>query len=58
MAPTERKSAWASMPSPKPEWETFKRMLPACNNNPEVVQARWLKSRSRWQHLKVTPSAQ
>ena len=41
MTPTERKLAWTLLPFPKPEWETFKRMLPVCSNNPEVVLTKW-----------------
>lgn len=38
-----RMKMWTDLPPPKPSWETFKRMLPACENNPLVVKARWTR---------------
>ena len=47
MSPTERGKAWMQMRHPKPDWETFKRMLPVFDNNPKIVLAKWLKKVSK-----------
>ena len=47
MTPEERKKAWENLSSPKPDWETFKRMLPSCNDNALVVRTMWLKKNSK-----------
>ena len=36
---------WTDLDSPKPSWETFKRMMPACDNDPHVVKARWVRKK-------------
>jgi hypothetical protein len=40
-----RMKMWTDLDSPKPSWETFKRMLPACDNDPRAVKARWLRKK-------------
>ena len=47
MTANERMKAWENLSSPKPDWETFKRMLPSCNNNPLVVRTLWIKKNSQ-----------
>ena len=34
---------WESLSDPKPDWETFKRMMSQLNNNKLVVRTMWLK---------------
>ena len=46
MTTRERMKAWEDLGLPKPDWETFKRMLPSCNNHPLVVRTLWLKRNS------------
>lgn len=41
----ERMKMWTDLDSPKPSWETFKRMLSACGNDPLVVKARWTRKK-------------
>jgi len=43
MTAKERMQAWERLSEPKPDWETFKRMMPKCNNNELVVRTMWLK---------------
>ena len=43
MKPEDRKKAWQNLPLPKPDWETFKRMLPVFNFDTLEVQRRWIK---------------
>jgi hypothetical protein len=43
MKPEERKKLWENMQEPKMDWETFKRMLPAFNNDIVKLRAKWLK---------------
>lgn len=50
----ERIKSWESLGSPKPSWETFKRMLPSCGDNPLVVRTLWLKKNSK-KSLTITP---
>ena len=38
-----RMKLWTDLDSPKPSWETFKRMLPAAKNDPLVVREMWIK---------------
>jgi hypothetical protein len=45
MKAEERMKAWEQLPSPKPDWETFKRMLPSCKNDPSAVRTIWMKKR-------------
>jgi hypothetical protein len=40
-----RMKMWTDLNSPKPSWETFKRMLPACDNDPRAVKARWMRKK-------------
>lgn len=47
MTAKERKESWENLNFPKPDWETFKRMLPNCQNCPLVVRTLWLKKNSR-----------
>lgn len=47
MTPKERMESWENLGEPKPDWETFKRMLPSCNNNPLVVRTLWIKKNSQ-----------
>jgi hypothetical protein len=54
MTTEERMKAWEDLGSPKPDWETFKRMLPSCNNNSLVVRTLWLKKNSK-KGLTITP---
>ena len=37
----ERKKSWTELPEPKPDWETFKRMLPVFNFNALAVHRSW-----------------
>ncbi len=39
----DRMKAWDDLVEPKPEWELFKRLLPACDWNSLAVHERWLK---------------
>ena len=39
----DRLKAWNDLAEPKPEWELFKRLLPACDWNPLLAHERWLK---------------
>jgi hypothetical protein len=57
MTAAERMKAWESLDSPKPDWETFKRMLPSCNNNPLVVRSLWIRKNSGTS-VKITNSSQ
>ena len=41
MKPEERKKSWEELPEPKPDWETFKRMLPVFNFNALEVHRAW-----------------
>ena len=41
MKPEERKKSWDDLPEPKPDWETFKRMLPVFNFNALAVHRSW-----------------
>ena len=43
MKPEDRKKAWQNLPLPKPDWETFKRMLPVFNFDTLEVHRRWIK---------------
>ena len=54
MTTKEKMKAWEDLGSPKPDWETFKRMLASCNNNPLVVRTLWLKKNSK-KGLTITP---
>ena len=47
MTPKERMESWENLGEPKPDWETFKRMLLSCNNNPLVVRTLWIKKNSQ-----------
>jgi len=47
MTAQERMKAWKNLSEPKPDWETFKRMLPSCNNNPLVVRTLWIRKNSQ-----------
>jgi len=47
MTAKERMKAWENLNSPKPDWETFKRMMSVLNNNPLVVRTLWLKKNSQ-----------
>jgi len=47
MKAEERMKAWEQLTWPKPDWETFKRMLPSCKNNPLVVKTIWLRKNSQ-----------
>jgi hypothetical protein len=37
----EEMEHWKKMPFPKPDWETFKRMMPQFGGNPLAVQIQW-----------------
>jgi len=39
----ERSKAWSQLPEPKPSWETFKRMLPVFDHDPEKTRQAWIK---------------
>ena len=39
-----RKKQWEALESPKPSWESFKRMMPMFNNDAVVVRKLWLKN--------------
>ena len=43
MTAKERMKDWESLSDPKPDWETFKRMMSQLNNNKLVVRTMWLK---------------
>ena len=43
MTTRERMQSWENMSDPKPDWETFKRMMGQLNNNALVVKTMWLK---------------
>lgn len=43
----ERSNAWKNLPKPRPSWETFKRMLPVFNNDPEKARQAWIKNQQR-----------
>ena len=35
--------AWSRLPTPKPPWLVFKRMLPAHGNDPERTRLAWVR---------------
>ena len=43
MTAKERMKDWESLSDPKPDWETFKRMMSQFNDNKLVVRTMWLK---------------
>ena len=43
----DRKKAWEKLPFPKPDWETFKRMLPVFNFNALEVHRKWIEKVSK-----------
>jgi hypothetical protein len=43
MEPKERKAAFDAVEEPKPNWETFKRMLGHCDNDADKVIKKWRK---------------
>mgnify|MGYP003136417032 CR=1 FL=1 len=43
----ERSKAWKDLPEPKMSWETFKRMLPVFDNDPEKARQAWVKRQQR-----------
>jgi hypothetical protein len=43
----ERSRAWSQLPEPKPSWETFKRMLPVFDHDPEKTRQAWIKKQQR-----------
>ena len=47
MTANERIKAWENLGEPKPDWETFKRMMGQFNNNSLVVRTLWLKKNSQ-----------
>jgi pyruvate-formate lyase-activating enzyme len=47
MTTQERMKAWENLSEPKPNWETFKRMMAQFNNNPLVVRTLWIKKNSQ-----------
>ena len=56
MTASERLKAWQELECPKPDWETFKRMMTQCNNNTLVVQSLWAKTKRYNESLQKTPS--
>ncbi len=46
MTAEKRMKAWEQLDWPKPDWETFKRMMPAFKNNALVVRTIWLRKNS------------
>ncbi len=38
-----RMKLWRDLDSPKPSWETFKRMMPVFNNDALLVRMIWAK---------------
>ena len=44
MTMKERLKAWEQLNSPKPNWESFKRMMPMFKNDPMVVKTMWLRN--------------
>ena len=42
MKPEDRKKEWQNLPFPKPDWETFKRMLPLFNFDTLEVHRKWI----------------
>lgn len=38
-----RMKLWTDLDSPKPSWETFKRMMPVFNNDALLVRKIWVK---------------
>ena len=52
---SERSKAWKKLPEPKPSWETFKRMLPVFNNDPEKARQAWImKAKEEVRNEKTT----
>ena len=47
MTTRERMKAWENLGEPKPDWETFKRMMSQFKNKPLVVRTLWLKKNSQ-----------
>jgi|OM-RGC.v1.036980973 hypothetical protein len=41
--PKERFQAWEDMPRPRPTWESFKRLLASCDNDPVLARKKWKK---------------
>ena len=55
----ERSKAWKKLPEPKPSWETFKRMLPVFNNDPEMARQAWImKAKEKVRNEKAKPVCQ
>ena len=46
MTAEKRMKAWEQLDWPKPDWETFKRMMPMFKNNALVVRTIWLRKNS------------
>ena len=46
MTAEERKQAWDNLQSPKPSWETFKRLL-CVKSDPEEARQLWLRRRQK-----------
>ena len=42
MKPEDRKKEWQNLPFPKPDWETFKRMLPVFDFDALEVHRKWI----------------
>lgn len=47
MKPEDRKKTWQDLPLPKPDWETFKRMLPVFNFNALEVHRSWIEKTNK-----------
>ena len=45
MSAEERLRSWEQLNWPKPDWETFKRMMPMFENNALVVRTIWLRKK-------------
>lgn len=52
MTASERLQAWQELDNPKPDWQTFKRMMGQFNNNTSVVQSLWAKTKHHNESLK------
>ena len=42
MKPKDRKKEWQNLPFTKPDWETFKRMLPVFDFDALEVHRKWI----------------
>tara|TARA_A100001515_G_scaffold107957_1_gene88795 strand:- start:2020 stop:2178 length:159 start_codon:yes stop_codon:yes gene_type:complete len=47
MKPEDRKKSWQELPLPKPDWETFKRMLPVFNFDALEVHRKWIEKTNK-----------